>query len=99
MHGHPLPTRLYFITPSMKCNNPQSAESRCGCLASHTIGAQRNWTWAGTDLNLGASFDRESSATGSSRTVPAELRAYPHLARHAVKCAEEPRIRIVSWQS
>jgi hypothetical protein len=53
----------------------------------------------GTDLNLGASFDRESSATGSSRTVPAELRAYPHLARHAVKCAEEPRIRIVSWQS
>ena len=54
---------------------------------------------AGTDLNLGASFDRESSATGSGRTVSAELSAYRHSAQHAVKCAEEPPTRIVSWQS
>ena len=49
--------------------------------------------------NLGASFDRESSATGSGRTVSAELSAYRHPAQHAVKCAEEPPTRIVSWQS
>jgi hypothetical protein len=53
----------------------------------------------GTDLNLGASFDRESSATGSGRTVSAELNAYRHPAQHAVKCAEEPPTRIVSWLS
>jgi hypothetical protein len=53
----------------------------------------------GTDLKLGASFDRESSATGSGRTVSGELSAYQHAAQHAVKCAEEPPTRIVSWQS
>ena len=49
--------------------------------------------------NLGASFDRESSATGSTRTVSAKLSAYTHSPRHAVKCAEAPPTHIVSWQS
>ena len=46
---------------------------------------------AGTDRELSANFDQESSATRVERDGSGDLGAYFNVARHAVKCAEQRR--------
>ena len=41
----------------------------------------------GTDREISASFDRESSATQVDRAMRGKVSAYANLARHAVRCA------------
>jgi hypothetical protein len=45
----------------------------------------------GTDRELSANFDQESSATRVERDVSGDVGAYFNVARHAVKCAEQRR--------
>ena len=50
----------------------------------------------GTDRELGANSDRESSATRVERAVSGDVGAYINTARHAVRCAEQRRTQDVA---
>ena len=50
----------------------------------------------GTDLRLGANFDRESSAVRCERTLSDAVGAHSDVARHAMKYAEELPVQVVS---
>jgi len=51
----------------------------------------RDQAKGGTDRELSANFDQESSATRVERDVSGDVGAYFNVARHAVKCAEQRR--------
>jgi hypothetical protein len=53
----------------------------------------------GTDREISAGFDRESSATRVDRTMCGETSAYVNLARHAVRCAGQRWRQSVAWRS
>jgi hypothetical protein len=93
----PAPRRTHILI-GKTCNLKKNPASFFKFMAYRRLALPR-FTTIGTDRKPGASFDRESSATATGRAVSAELSAYQHPAQHAVKCAEEPPTRIVSWQS
>jgi hypothetical protein len=50
----------------------------------------------GTDRELSANFDRESSATQVERAVSGDVGAHVKAPRHAVRCAEQRRTQDVA---